>query len=297
MQRNKGINFTLRHPGVGNLFKTDSPVSRSYDEVTSSSFFPLQIPSLRLWLKSEAGVTLTGSTVGIWEDQSGWEHHATQTTGSFQPHFSASDPNTNNYPSLVFHTASLIIPNHLDLELARNSGGTIYIIAWRDYRSGGEPTMSKWDEQTPGPAPRRSYLLRDQGVGNCRYFHRSGSGDMEEVANVNNQVNNVANNELVLYRYSVDNQTGDKSSITIQVYWDLNFKEQVGNSGKDLISSSSTDISIGSTLNSNDVPTSFGHFNLAEILMFNENLDTFNYAENMLAYLRNKYNILPSLGE
>jgi hypothetical protein len=63
-------------------------------------FSPTDIAGLQLWLKADAGVTLNGSTVSAWADQSGNWNDATQATASYQPTFVANA--LNGKPVLRF---------------------------------------------------------------------------------------------------------------------------------------------------------------------------------------------------
>lgn len=56
--------------------------------------------TLKLWLRGDLGVTLNGSNVSAWADQSGNGNHVTQATGAKQPTFVASG--INNKPTLTF---------------------------------------------------------------------------------------------------------------------------------------------------------------------------------------------------
>jgi hypothetical protein len=67
----------------------------------NDAFFPLNIAGLSLWLKADAGVTLSGTNVTAWADQSGNERNAT-VIGS--PVFNASDRNGN--PTISLSTIS-----------------------------------------------------------------------------------------------------------------------------------------------------------------------------------------------
>lgn len=67
---------------------------------TEDEFSPLDIDSCVLWLKADAGVTLNGSTVSQWDDQSGNGNHAVQATASYQPTFVANQ--LNGKPVLRF---------------------------------------------------------------------------------------------------------------------------------------------------------------------------------------------------
>jgi len=46
-------------------------------------------PFLKLWLKYDTGITLNGSDVSAWNDQSGNDNHAAQATASRQPAYSS----------------------------------------------------------------------------------------------------------------------------------------------------------------------------------------------------------------
>lgn len=56
-------------------------------------FTPLAISNLQAWYKADAGVTLNGSTVSQWNDQSGNLRHLTQSTATYQPLFVAVGQN------------------------------------------------------------------------------------------------------------------------------------------------------------------------------------------------------------
>lgn len=58
--------------------------------------------SLELWLRADMGVTLNGSTVSAWADQSGNGRNATQGTAANQPTYVTGDPLLGNQASLDF---------------------------------------------------------------------------------------------------------------------------------------------------------------------------------------------------
>jgi hypothetical protein len=70
------------------------------------AFNPTQISTLLAWYRSDLGITLNGSTVSGWADQSGNGHNVTQATGTKQPTYATSDASYNGYPSLTFVQAS-----------------------------------------------------------------------------------------------------------------------------------------------------------------------------------------------
>ena len=68
---------------------------------TAFSQTPLSIPGLKLWLKSDAGITLNGSNISSWNDQSGNSNNTNQSDISQQPLFVSSV--LNNLPALRFN--------------------------------------------------------------------------------------------------------------------------------------------------------------------------------------------------
>lgn len=49
-------------------------------------------PNLKLWLKGDAGVTVSGGAVSNWADQSGLGYLATQPTALARPGYTTADP-------------------------------------------------------------------------------------------------------------------------------------------------------------------------------------------------------------
>lgn len=78
---------------------------RSNRIVLPSGTSPLLIfgPALQLWLRSDLGITLNGSNVSAWADQSGCgdaNRNVAQGTPANQPVYTASDANYGGQPSL-----------------------------------------------------------------------------------------------------------------------------------------------------------------------------------------------------
>lgn len=68
---------------------------------------PLDLGSALLgWWRADLGVTLNGSTVAAWADQSGNGRTATQGTAGKQPTYVSSVSGLNNQPAFAFTTAS-----------------------------------------------------------------------------------------------------------------------------------------------------------------------------------------------
>ena len=62
------------------------------------TFSPSDVSNLTAWFRADLGVTLNGSNVSNWADQSGNGFDVQQSNPSFQPAFLASSTNYNNQP-------------------------------------------------------------------------------------------------------------------------------------------------------------------------------------------------------
>ena len=69
-------------------------------------FSPKQVGGCQLWLRSDLGVTLNGTGVAQWNDQSGNANNVVQATPANQPVWNASDANYGGKPSISFTQAS-----------------------------------------------------------------------------------------------------------------------------------------------------------------------------------------------
>src|SRR5690606_25004113 len=55
-----------------------------------------------LWLRADLGVTVTGSGVSLWEDQSGSGNDFSQSTDASRPPLIASEPGLNGHAAVHF---------------------------------------------------------------------------------------------------------------------------------------------------------------------------------------------------
>ena len=80
---------------------------------------------LSLWLKADAGVTLSGSNVTVWADQSGNGQNATAVV-SYRPTFVSTDAQFNNKPSILFDGVgnSFVIPS---INFNINTNNSIFV--------------------------------------------------------------------------------------------------------------------------------------------------------------------------
>ena len=68
--------------------------------LTVTPFSPLSLTNLRLWVKSDTGVTLNGEGVSQWADQSGLGHHLIQDSEGAQPTYVSNQ--LNGYGTIQF---------------------------------------------------------------------------------------------------------------------------------------------------------------------------------------------------
>ena len=95
----KNVTYTVTVNNVADLDSPPTPIASN----TQATFVLPDVPlDMALWLKADAGVTVTGTAVSTWADQSGHARDATQTTAAYQPMFVASNSAINNKPVVRF---------------------------------------------------------------------------------------------------------------------------------------------------------------------------------------------------
>jgi hypothetical protein len=70
------------------------------------SFTPTSLSGCVLWLRADLGVTLNGSTVSAWADQSGNGNNASQGTAASQPTYNATTGPGGTLPGITFDGTS-----------------------------------------------------------------------------------------------------------------------------------------------------------------------------------------------
>ncbi len=88
---------------------------------------------LALWLRADAGVTTSGTSVSAWADQSGSGNDVTQASGSLQPTFNASS--INGLPGITFSALKRL--EGTTNPLASGSPRSIIVVAKSTSASGG----------------------------------------------------------------------------------------------------------------------------------------------------------------
>lgn len=91
----------------------------------SGGFLPTQLSGLTGWYRADMGITLNGSNVSAWADQSGNGYHITQGTGGSQPAYNSGGA----FPYLTFDgSADFMLQNVGQLSnLITTTAGTIAI--------------------------------------------------------------------------------------------------------------------------------------------------------------------------
>lgn len=113
------------------IIRKGKPVWTRY--IGSTSFDPISLGNLEAWWKADAGITLNGSNVSQWDDQSGNGKNLTQATAGSQPLYVASG--INGFPSLTFDgvdflscTPIITLANQTIFIVYKKAGGGNYVI-------------------------------------------------------------------------------------------------------------------------------------------------------------------------
>lgn len=101
------------------LLGTGKPLSTAFD--------PISLGNLKAWYKGDSGVTLNGSTVSQWNDNSGYSNHLKQSTATNQPTFVASG--INGLPSISFDGSNDVLA--CDASVTGLESMTFYIVMKR----------------------------------------------------------------------------------------------------------------------------------------------------------------------
>lgn len=74
-------------PGRQGILRPGSPSQAFEARRSRGDFAPTDVPDCSLWLRSDLGITLNGSDISAWADQSGQGHDPSQATASAQPEY------------------------------------------------------------------------------------------------------------------------------------------------------------------------------------------------------------------
>lgn len=147
--------------------------------ISGAPWTPLRLPRLALWLRADMGVTLNGSTVSAWADQSGNGRNFSQATAAAQPTFNSTG--LNSKAALSFVTDDW-------LQLASGpalTGGITMCVAVNATTGGYLNMLALYDASGSG-----AFELRDSGGADAQIVaHNDGGGSVayrDGVTDINN---------------------------------------------------------------------------------------------------------------
>jgi hypothetical protein len=106
------------------------PIIRPCGLISAGLAGPTSISNIAAWWRSDLGITLNGSTVSAWADQTGNGHHWTQGTAANQPTYTAGQ--LNGQPGVVFDGSNdyMDAVNSVTLALTKNIGAiSMWVVA------------------------------------------------------------------------------------------------------------------------------------------------------------------------
>lgn len=109
---------------------------------TPSLPYPFSLGNIELYLRADTGVTLNGSTVSAWADQSGYGRNFSQGTSTKQPTYSSSDANFSNKPSISFDGSNDVLNTSANFSPNSTGTGISVAIVYRSTDSGTGQILS-----------------------------------------------------------------------------------------------------------------------------------------------------------
>lgn len=140
----------------------------------SSSFTPASLSGLSLWLKSDSGVTLSGSNVTAWADQSGNGNNAIANTGE-EPTFVSSFLNGN--PAIEFNGEGQVLQIADSNSLDFLNISSFIVLKYLGQGTGNNIAYLKnANDGSPGDAAMYALDAVNQGAGNSLTFPQNVNG-------------------------------------------------------------------------------------------------------------------------
>lgn len=126
--------------------------------MAQSSWTPRNVSNLAAWYRADLGITLSGSTVTAWADQSGNGDANRNLTSSTAPNYVSSDSNFNNRPSIDFSVASSYLRSGV-WSVARNQPVTVFIVG----KSPGTGSNAYWLDARVDTGSSQQALIQTSG--------------------------------------------------------------------------------------------------------------------------------------
>lgn len=165
--------------------------------------------NLLAWYRADLGVTLNGSTVSAWADQSGTgdsNKNATQGTAANQPTFTASDANFNNRPVLTFDGTTDYLKTAV-WSASASQPNTIYSVARRTASTGSVFMYDGYD------SANRNAIFSNATTGNITLFGGSSLNTSVSILNTTRicaaVYNGVANSAIYIDSFTTSSATGN----------------------------------------------------------------------------------------
>jgi hypothetical protein len=158
---------TLPNPLIGALHGTflSGAAPTTGQELVASTFTPAALPGLQWWLSAGAGVSLSGSTVTSWADQSGHGHNATPT-GS--PQYTAAG-GPNSLPAIIFNGANGFSNSGSNI-LPQGNDRAIFVVM----HNGGSPTSPATFVTNGSSALYNGFFYNPPSLG-TQYIYSNGT--------------------------------------------------------------------------------------------------------------------------
>jgi hypothetical protein len=150
----------VRHSDLKGWWKLDGDLKDSsgnnHHGDADFTFKPNDLNNLQLWMDAGDSATITkdgSNKISQWSDKSGNGYHATQSTESRKPTYSASDSLLNNKPTIFSSSHS----GQIGLELPSSTLQEIFIIAY--YDDGTDTTFDGYNTLITGPSTKGRYNI------------------------------------------------------------------------------------------------------------------------------------------
>ncbi|MBI3519566.1 MAG: PKD domain-containing protein [Bacteroidetes bacterium] len=173
-------------------------MSSNISIVAQSSFNPSDVSGLKLWLRSDTGIVLSGNIVDQWKDISGNNNHAFQPNSSIKPTWYASDTILNNYPAVKFDG----VGSRLETMYTQPDAYSIFIVY--AHRNGTNGSFYSTN-QSGYPLQRNSIIWPNSNVAP----YGLGVGDLLNAKNLYVDVHDFLNDKYSTYLNGI--QSGSSS--------------------------------------------------------------------------------------